>query len=1490
MAHAPTQPVQTPFSLGVDPPSAHSSTSGYAMPPTEISNDSCAYSADARLTIITNLLTHAERAGRRISSEVQRILENECSILLERPDHSYSPHRFATILKNTAVRLFRQRRYREADRRYRMASLFDPENVTLLSNRATCMYNLRRYKRCIELCMHCLTAFPQLSSENSQLFFKVLLRIARAHIELGNFADARIAAQAIANTRANLSKAFNLHFSQKVIDDLMLPFQRHMDSAITKFQQRHPGVPIPTQRSNRFRLALGISGYVHHDTNFSEAVESDEDSPDSDDSLEDIDMSDGESSLNESLSPAPRPVTISDLCPHMFLGGTASCLHEETPNSIIFFGESDLSPIGDSSPVVFSTSPSPATTSRRLFTGRPRRNHFNANAIIEDDNSHEDDLSEHSSSSDSCQNENLPITSETSISALASNPDHSQVSNTEQDGQISTEQNRNDQLLNIFANIPDNSLAALIVDKRIEDSVSELPSASEVLGEGACLFSRNEIPRESQSANKISYESEDEEVQANSVLINTRACKDYSHTPRLDLNERYNSCCQLCLKDVFGQIFWTIRKPIFSKLFGAHQMDTSSPRRNPRCIKHCGTCFAQNMWNSRFSSLDRDEAAKFVELCATDSRRNDLTFLRCGWWVETGYYASGYEMAWDMSALVHGIAYAVVLQNELYWRGDDIPLDADVERKFLTSLEKHTQSQDGIDFLSKIVLQFQETNLLIGCLNKHRSDGVTQSFQFSSTSEAVAKGAWNDGRSDNCLSNNYIQWMTRDDNCFLNLYNWSKLGSVTKEEEIVYKSLFNNAHALLTKLTSRLTRTPSESSEEDPLSDGLSPFAEHDDDGWKSRVVLVLSRKRCRKIELAAWEESGHTFQTIDGLLSRAITVRPREPRLYLKRARLRWGQKKADDCLFDLSTARGLLREPDNPSDASRILDMRKLLLLLHVYMLEAEILMELAQETSSSQFPHLQNAREIFEKALLLPCIKRKQKMMIHRKLRLIDSKEPRALKITHEDEKRGAPTGDPDSNLSGDANEERVTSSLSNLKSTELPSTSRASLARSSIHSNPEADKSSSSSDEDREISLGGNPYSVLSEGQQTSHARELGVGSSASHARLNENEEQETADSEREPSFSTSTPSRGSVSKHTSLAPLACNVCNIVFGRNRIDFDSHMSGKRHRQAVTRARRVENETAKNRGNRHRTRGTVRREDLLCEIRSVIMSCGGGETVSVILRNLDLTWWRISDASLYITQHFGSLVGFCRGFPRTFRITVNSESDSMIFVIDKAQRTASSSQTLPSNERRRDSEISNGQREVQHNIQTRARSISAVATRSVGRQVRASSSSRTSQTEQEAPRLNNITANTGLQAAIGSSNAWESNLNVPNAWANGAPSIVRALRSSGIMSASEISETGGSRSDVELSLPNINSGVASYSPPAGPSRGIGFESLLGLEGERFDDLECKICMDNEADLRCQPCGHTWCEECILGNIARQRYDCPYCRCQITAIEELRR
>lgn len=1419
------------------------------------SSSTHAYTDHARLSIITNLLAYAEHSGRRISSQVQGILENECSGILERSKSAFRPHYFASTLKETAVRLFRQRRYREADRRYRMASLFNPEDVTLLSNRAVCMYNLRRYKRCIELCMHSITTFPQLSSENSLLFFKVLLRIARAHIELGNFADAQIVAQAVINTRSNLSKSFNLQFSQAVIDDMMAPYQKHFDAAVAKFKKRHPDASIPDQRSTHFRLSIGVNGYVHHDIQFSDVGESDDDSPNSDGSLEDIDTSENDEDLTEGVSFAARPITICELCPHVYSGGIAVCSHDEEYGKP--FALENRSFYNVRGPGNLPQSASDNITELRRGDSRTRSNCISANAIVMED-SNEDDCDSGAPCNDSSADENVLDTSEKN--PLLVNTDHAPSSSDshERCGHCCAQPDYQG-LMEISAKTQERSLASLLLIKRFDDLISKSPMS---LGTSNILRLESEVSVSSKygcDSGKASYESDNEEVEAVSIFVNDKACRNYSDIPDADMNEGYDSISQRCLKDVFGESFLAQRKPVFVKLFGSHKKGSTSRRKSPRCADDCGTCFAEKMWNSRFTNVNHAVANNFISTCPTDPRRDDSLFLCNSWWAESGYYASGHEMAWDLPALIHGMAFAVILQSELQWRGDYIPLSVDVERNFLKSLQKHSQDEEGLKFLTDIIIQFQETLLLIGCLNKHKANGYERSFQFSATSADVANAAWNSlgvGSTSDSSNMNYIHWMTRSTNCFLNMHNWGKFGNVSKAEEAAYKFLFNGIRALFVLRTERGSRYLSEPHNANAFYKhfpGLS--SENDNEQWKSRGMLLLVRKRSRELELAAWEESGHSFETNCELLSRAIKARPRQPRLYFKRARLRWDQGKGNDCLIDLRTARRLLRESDTISKVSNILNSKQILLLFHIYMLEGDALMQLAEKPSQKKLQHLRTAKEALKKAILLPCTKKKQKAMIHRKIRLISSQESKLNEPTqsHENKslvescsvKKAIALSEGKRSLNNDrycpvskSKDEKTANSSEGKRSLnkDIHCPIEHKTSASPYHRNRrmptedsfiEVEESSSSSEDERVGMLSGNPYSVLMGKEDDKQARANGVGSSASHARGATGSQRRNGETLESPK---NVPSQRSLSSQECIPSLKCSVCQISFGDRRVEYDNHMRGKRHRQSVARARRnlVSGEITPSLPDRPGQTRNISQEALVKEIRQIIVRCGGKAKLLEVSQALDLSQWGIPNPMRYIQRHFEGLFNFCLNSPSNFNILADSGLDSTVILTDRSESVTCTNRDMLSRIR---SQACLGDSH-NHLLHTRHTPSAAGG------------------------------LSTGWSTVITGSQYTQMTHDMSQA---------RASTSNG--------EAQSSVANANL-LSSSNSGTG---PKKSPSSNL-------AASPAYDEMECKICMDNQAELRCQPCGHSWCEDCIMGNIARKRYDCPYCRCQITAIEELKR
>eukprot|EP00079_Xenopus_tropicalis_P013132 XP_002941082.2 PREDICTED: E3 ubiquitin-protein ligase CBL-C [Xenopus tropicalis] len=50
-----------------------------------------------------------------------------------------------------------------------------------------------------------------------------------------------------------------------------------------------------------------------------------------------------------------------------------------------------------------------------------------------------------------------------------------------------------------------------------------------------------------------------------------------------------------------------------------------------------------------------------------------------------------------------------------------------------------------------------------------------------------------------------------------------------------------------------------------------------------------------------------------------------------------------------------------------------------------------------------------------------------------------------------------------------------------------------------------------------------------------------------------------------------------------------------------------------------------------------------------------------------------------------------------------------------------------------------------------------------------------------------------------------------------------------------------------------------------------------------------CKICVDNEKNVRIKPCGHLLCNDCLLAWQKSDGHTCPFCRCEIQGKEEVR-
>ena len=49
-----------------------------------------------------------------------------------------------------------------------------------------------------------------------------------------------------------------------------------------------------------------------------------------------------------------------------------------------------------------------------------------------------------------------------------------------------------------------------------------------------------------------------------------------------------------------------------------------------------------------------------------------------------------------------------------------------------------------------------------------------------------------------------------------------------------------------------------------------------------------------------------------------------------------------------------------------------------------------------------------------------------------------------------------------------------------------------------------------------------------------------------------------------------------------------------------------------------------------------------------------------------------------------------------------------------------------------------------------------------------------------------------------------------------------------------------------------------------------------------------CKICVENDKDVRMEPCGHLICHQCLQSWIESGRSDCPFCRLEIKDSESI--
>lgn len=1378
---------------------------------------------DARLHAITSLLVEAERSGMRVSSKAQKVIEAECLNLFLHFRGPFNAKQFSAILKQTAVRMFRQRRYREANSRYRMASLFNPSDVTLMSNRATCMYNLGRYSRCIDLCHTCLTAFRPLMLDNSMLYFKILLRLGRANIELHNFADAHTIYLWLSKIRNILHKTYRIDIPNSDFIAMSLPFERHLRGSFENFQRANPNTSLSSMATLPARYRLGEDGYLHENPEVQGLyIETEYDDEDEDDDIDD------------EYGATGGTINLSHLCRHIYSKGTAPCHHPQfklSPNGNVCSCGVEHDQCANEALEEEEDDDVPSSVDSDmpdLISGESESDEESD----EESEEEKDDSLYHTALNDCFLNASPPCfdTNDLSCNEPSQNNHIESPSSPE------------------YGNAPlRNSLAEALVQKR--DAQSNLMVLRGQASSSDCGLRRGFLNKTWQADEKASpapskqglasitpYETDEEEGPMNGDLFSEGKIEDSfaafcSASAQLPEDPDWSGHGS-CIKELFGKSFESTRNIDFSRLFGPHLVPSASVKRKKKfCNKKCGVCFARKMWKKRFPCSDISDAECFLSNLENDPRVDPRSFLSEELWQGTGYYGSGYELSFDIPALVHGVAYVALLQGELHWRGDSIPKERDVQQLFIRALEKIFKSRQSLNFLFMVLYLLRDTINIFDVFPDKQLQGISRSFQFANTAHEISQACWaapSDLECETSVASRNVTFMTRTENCFQNSYNWSVLGHVAKEEEWVYKFLIRDVTDLLFTITTKVLISPKSHPRSETFSEAFQKACgDRDDDEryWKYRIVSAMSKQRSRMLERSSsLKDDGDRDHSLV-LLSRAISARPNQARLFYKRGNVYFRLEKYEQCLNDTRQARLLLGEVATENQTLDLLDDAGRMLMLHIYMLEGETYSCLAEVPDVSKRTCLKEAQECFVKAARINTDNKRTASFLQGKLQELLSREAVC------ESSRGSPilkpSGKKENRKSGDCRKavevsnnklgEKIgkrskMSTPGNSLETKLSGPSRE-VVQSETISQDKADDTSSSSDDDENL-VSGNRYSAL-----VANAARVGVDRLRSDYQVGKMAIGSPSEVTPPRNVPRSASTHGSTEKKASSSmaerpTFRCRLCNVEV-HSQVDYDCHMKGRRHRTAVERGRKVG--ALPKEGTTYLVEANVvgpTCEEVLNEVHRVMSVFGGEAHINDIISNMNFTRWNIDCPRSYIEAQFGSIQALCLGQPQTFEVRAGAERNALLTLVDGNDFVPVS--------RRKPPVLRGVPRSSQQNQRQRAKK---------------NRSSNTSRTQ----------------------------------------SRTRARRGS----KANVSHSSQQFSQLSTSL-DFSEMVNDLLNPTGDvmnEDGIGSSKAM---------VECSICMDNPPDVRCLPCRHMWCEQCIIDNIARDRHDCPYCRGKIDHLERL--
>lgn len=1448
-----------------------------------------------RREALKSLFARAERRNVGISRSVRADLELQAKSLFDYATNSSEAMQFAAHLKSIAVRLLRQRRYREANARFRLASRFNPGDPTLISNRATCMYNLAKYPKCIDMCLDCLAAFPKLGMENPKLYCKILIRMGRANIELDNFEEATSARDALTSMRKSLADNFGSEIPQEEFSALIDPFERHLKAKLSCSTKAHEAGASSSGGVSKVKDDRDPCG--------ENGVSSDDDSEGGDRDGSDDD-SEGEDGNLDGF------VKIEDLCPHLHRHGNGPCDHQFSDRPTISSGSLSEGDDGQySEPDLANSHPSGDDSMSSLASSERDESVATTDSNMPDLVSEEDGGS-NSEDSDGDFDGPVPydssVKSSRNVQTADGRPRQTRKPRKPAEGsakkrqcpahpkatvEVSSELNSKRSVARAKGAAIASATALMLSPTNFQPwfvkprtrtpppaECLKSPFSPSVIAAHAKLpFKVPTLPPEiaaRELRGKVSdecYESDDERGPRSAGLLPERRDEH-----RSILNQENNAkgngsnhsmILRAMLKEVMGKSFRTNRSVDFTRIFGNHVAAAGSSKRKKKiCDKRCASCFARKMWNLRFVSTDMDVAKGALNDIETDSRKERRTFLARDLWQGTGYYASGYEMAFDVPALVHGVAYLCHLQSEIYWRGDKVAFARDTQYKFISSLERIYRSFPNIDFLFMLFIMIRDTLNLFGLFPDpfHHGD-KGRSFQFSKSASVVAQKSLSlkPGESENDLDICDTLLASRTEDVNRNLFNWSRLGHVTKEEEWIYHILLRDISHLMTRLMKPALNPPMYLEPGESFSDAFEKACGErsgNEKYWRCRIVTIVDRTRHRMIERTAHDIS-HAGNIAKGthLISHAITGRPRQARLFLKRAQVRSEQAMWKESLRDIDKGIALCERGNIFVSEEWRCNPPEVCCKIELLTAQCDIFLQQAITKTNRGADYtelLKKAVVSLQEAMACKPVDKKKVGFLEERLDAVtfvirETTDlapslilPPTLFGSHE---AGSSANTP--NIEGTKHTEVVSPVLEEEllvgSGNSMNTNRRKSSARRKKRKTKSAQKRatpeppptpanpenvSSSSDDDGGPALAGNPYAALLGEEHIPASVEPKAPTSAPTARSllqREGGHNSSRQGGQRPSPSAAytrvkqTSGGGSSSTPESSSRLDCVLCGLRF-HTQSEFDSHMRGRRHRTAVAHSRAAgqtaaewrsrvttrsppsprvpvlqARQTATDTERRHTNRQATgpTREEALGEVERAVALLGGEARPCDIISRLRFSNWNIPDATTYLDRNFGGLLRLCLQGTNMFEIRAGTESRPVLAWIDPSERRSD-------------------------RLEVNSNAGSAARLRGTSREIaRASSVGRNS-----------------TQASSESSD------------------LTKMLRD-----------------QLLVSNRKQRKGEASGEGEARSGEGAEADGGLG---------ECGICLDNVPDIRLIPCGHQWCTPCIAENIInRRREECPVCK-----------